>query len=115
MKATVERFGAQASKYKVTDLSWREAFYRSAMGEVARTGGPLVPPVVVVVRPYCVDARGVCEPMSAVLALEQALEAAVAGGLLKDRRDVAQVTIHKFLPAGRDGLTVEFSDGDEPF
>lgn len=114
MKATVERFGAQASKYRVTDLSWREAFYQSAMREVARTGR-LVAPIVVVARPHCVDARGVCEPMSAVLALEQALEAAVAGGLLKDRRDVAQVTIHKFLPAGRDGLTVEFSDGDEPF
>lgn len=115
MKATIVRTGAQASKYKVADLSWRDAFYQEAMLERARLGAPLDGPVLVHVHPTCVDARGVCEPLSVVPALEQALEAAVAAGLLPWRRAVAEVRLHTFAACGRDGLEVVLSDAGEPF
>ena len=115
MKATIARYGAQASKYKVADLSWREAFYQSATVERVRLGGPLVVPVLVVASPVCVDARGGAEPLSCVAAVEQALEAAVAAGLLRDRRDVVEVRLHRIMVDGRDGLGVALMDASEPF
>ena len=115
MHAQIFRTGAQASKYKVADLSWRDEFYRSAVAERERLGGPLGGHVLVTVLPVCVDARGVCEPLSVVPALEQALEAAVAAGLLGNRRDVVELRLHRFAPRGRDGLYVELSDAAEPF
>lgn len=113
MRAVIVRTGAQASKYKVTDLSWRQAFYDSAI--VAAEAGTLVGPVQVVVRPHCVDARGVAEVWSCREAVDQALEAAVAAKLLGDRRDVCEVTVHRFQATGVDGMTVEFRDAGEPF
>jgi hypothetical protein len=50
-----------------------------------------------------------------VPALEQALEAAVAAGLLPSRRAVAEVRLHTFAACGRDGLEVVLSDAGEPF
>jgi hypothetical protein len=115
MKAVLVRTGAQASKYKVADLSWRDAFYTEAILERARLGDRMGCKLLVKVYPLCVDARGVSEPLSCVPALEQALEAAVAGGLIGDRRHAIEVRIHRFVAAGVDGLRVELTDEDEPF
>lgn len=113
MRVVIVRTGAQASKYKVTDLSWRQAFYESAL--TAAAGGTLVGPVQVIVQPHCVDARGVAEVWSCREAVDQALEAAVAAKLLGDRRDVCEITVHRFHATGVDGMTVEFCDASEPF
>ena len=115
MRAQIARWGAQASKYRINDLSWRQAFYDAAVAEVDRIGGTLVGPVLVEVRPACVDARGVAEVWSCREAVDQALEAAVAAKLLRDRRDVTEIRVHRFAAAGRDGMEVVFSDAGEPF
>jgi hypothetical protein len=114
MKVILTREGAQASAHRVVDMSWREAFYQSAVEAVAATG-PLDVKVLVEARPFCVDNRGIAELWTVREAIEQGLEAAVAAKLIPSRRAVVEVRVHAYAVAGADGMSLTFSDCAEPF
>lgn len=114
MRATLHREGAKPSAHRVTDETWREVFYRQAVDSVA-VWGPLASKVVVTVVPHCTDARGVAELWTVRDAVEQGLEAAVAGKLLGSRRDVIEVRVKAFQITGTDGMSMMFEDCNEPF
>lgn len=108
------REGAKPSAHRVTDDTWRDVFYARAVEAVAETG-PLDVKVLVEVRPFCTDARGVAELWTVRDAVEQGLEAAVAAKLIPSRRAVVEVRVHAFAVAGADGMSMTFSDCGEPF
>lgn len=110
MRADVAYDGGLVSNDRVNADAVRDGIYTAAMG-LPQLGGH----VAVSLFPTARDARGVASPASCTRALEAAIDGLLAAKVLRDKRDVVQVTIHAFAVGSGDGMRLALEDVSEPF
>ena len=110
MRADVRYEGGQVTRERVNLTAVRDAFYTAAMG-MPQLGGH----IHLEVRPMARDTRGLAAPDSVMPALDAALDGLTAARVLRDRRDVVQISLYTFAVAGVDGLRIIATDVSEPF
>jgi hypothetical protein len=111
MKLILERTGVSAIARTVDD-SWQSWAYDEATRQQV---GRMDEPVCVRVIPYVRDWRGIVPSERTWPVIEAILDGLVAAGVLESKKAVLEVTLRRPVTNGQSALTVELTDGSEPF
>lgn len=111
MKLVLERTGTSAIARTVDD-SWQSWAYDEAIRQQA---GRMTDPVCVKIIPYVRDWRGIVPSERTWPVVEAILDGLVAASVLESKKVVLEMTLRRPIVHGESALTVELTDGEEPF